>query len=157
MYNINSLFSIQTGLWNHQNTSGHPPLGVSGYSSTTIRKNIYYFGGYCCHGDGCCHNSLSSINVEDMTWTELFPTTDNDGPAKKYNSGIISFKTDNKEDCLLVVGGYYHKSPHNTQPGAHYTGNRTNESHIFNDTTGEYIIVSYYQTSYSVFLCEDDS
>ena len=79
-----------------------------------------------------------------MTWTELFPTTDNDGPAKKYNSGMISFKTDNKEDCLLVVGGYYHKSPHNTQPGAHYTGNRTNESHIFNNTTGEYIIVSYY-------------
>ena len=45
-------------------------------------KKIYFFGGYCGHGD-CCHNSLSSINVEDMIWTELFPTTDERGPAKK--------------------------------------------------------------------------
>ena len=104
-------------------------------------KKIYFFGGYCGHGD-CCHNSLSSINVEDMVWTELFPTTDERGPAKKYYSGIISFKTDNKEECLLLVGGYYYKSPRppNRQPGAQYADNRTNETHFFNITTGEYIL-----------------
>ena len=130
---------------------------MDSYSSTTIRKNIYYFGGYSSHGDGSCHNSLSCINVEDMIWTELFPTTTKDGPAKKYSSGLVSFQTNNKEDCLLVVGGYYLKSPHNKQPGARYADNRTNESHIFNVTTGEYIIIPYYKTSYSVFVCEDDS
>ena len=69
-------------------------------------KKIYFFGGYCGHGD-CCHNSLSSINIEDMIWTELFPTTDERGPAKKYYSGIISFKT---VTCWRLLT-YYYKSP----------------------------------------------
>ena len=93
-----------------------------------------------------------------MMWTEIFPTTDKDGPAKKYGSGMISFKTDNKENCLFVVGGYYEKSPHNKQPGAQYTDIRTNESHIFNITTSEYIYIipSYYhinnyKLSYNVY------
>ena len=72
---------------------------------------------------------------------------------KKSNSGMISFQTAKNEESLLVVGGYYVGSPKYKQPGAQYTNERTNESHIFNITTGEYIIVSYY----SVFLCEDDS
>ena len=76
---------------------------------------------------------------------------------KKSSSGMISFQTEKNEEFLLVVGGLYQKSPRYKQPGAQYTDTRTNESHIFNITTGEYIIVSYYQISYSVFLCEDDS
>ena len=76
---------------------------------------------------------------------------------KKSSSGMISFQTKNNEESLLVVGGFYQQSPKYKQPGAQYTKWKTNESHIFNITTGEYIIVSYYQTSYSVFLCEVDS
>ena len=76
---------------------------------------------------------------------------------KKSSSGMISFQTEMNEESLLVVGGLYQQSPKYKQPGAQYTDSRTNESHIFNVTTGEYIIVSYYQISYSVFLCEDDS
>ena len=76
---------------------------------------------------------------------------------KKSSSGMISFQTEKNEESLLVVGGDCEESPKYKQPGAQYTDGRTNESHIFNITTGEYIIVSYYQTSYSVFLCEDDS
>ena len=78
-------------------------------------------------------------------------------PVKKSGSGMISFKTEKNEESLLVVGGFYAQSLRYKQPGAQYTDNRTNESHIFNITAGEYIIVSYYQISYSVFLCEDDS
>ena len=153
MYNINSLFSIK-GLWSQQNTSGHPPLGVSGYSSTTIKKNIYYFGGWCGHGD-CRHNSLSSLNVENLVFTKLYSTNDHgSAPVKKSFSGMISIQTDKNEESLLVVGGYCQESPRYKQPGAQYTNCMTNESHIFNVTTGEYIIVLYYQTSYSVFLCE---
>ena len=76
---------------------------------------------------------------------------------KKSCSGMISFQTEKNEESLLVVGGYYQQSPKCKQRGAQYTKSKTNESHIFNITTGEYIIVSYYQISYSVFLCEDDS
>ena len=76
---------------------------------------------------------------------------------KKSYSGMISFQTEKNEDSLLVVGGLCQQSPKYKQHGAQYTDSRTNESHIFNITTGEYIIVSYYQISYSVFLCEDDS
>ena len=71
---------------------------------------------------------------------------------KKSSSGMISFQTDNNEESLLVVGGICQQSPRHKQSGAQYTGTRTNESHIFNITTGEYIIVSYYQVSISVFL-----
>ena len=46
---------------------------------------------------------------------------------------------------LLVVGGYYVNSPGYKQPGAQYTNSKTNEIHIFNITTGEYIIVSYFK------------
>ena len=74
---------------------------------------------------------------------------------------MISFQTEKNEESLLVVGGLCQQSPKYKQHGAQYqsmfSSTRTNESHIFNITTGEYIIVSYYQTSYSVFLCEDDS
>ena len=74
---------------------------------------------------------------------------------------MISFRTEKNEESLLVVGGcfrgYFVGSPTYKQTGAQYTDDRTNESHIFNITTGEYIIASYYQISYSVYSCEDDS
>ena len=89
---------------------------------------------------------------------KLYTTNEHESaPVKKSNSGMISFQTEKNEESLLVVGGFCERSPKYKQPGAQYTNDRTNESHIFNITTGEYIIVSYYQISYSVFLCEDDS
>ena len=63
---------------------------------------------------------------------------------KKSSSGMISIHADNKEKSLLVVGGYYGESPRYKQPGAQYTDGRTDKIHIFNVTTSEYIIVSYY-------------
>ena len=111
-----------------------------------------------CGHDSCCHNSLYSLNVENLVFNELYTTSEHESaPVKKSYSGMISFRTEKNEESLLVVGGYYGGSPKYKQPGAQYTDDRTNESHIFNITTGEYIIVSYYQISYSVFLCEDDS
>ena len=88
---------------------------------------------------------------------KLYTTNEHESaPVKKSNSGMISFRTEKNEDSLLVVGGFYLQSPRYKQPGAQYLqnmfgDNRTNESHIFNITAGEYIIVSYYQISYSVF------
>ena len=89
---------------------------------------------------------------------KLYTTNEHESaPVKKCSSGMISFQTEKNEDSLLVVGGLCQQSPKYKQHGAQYTDSSTNESHIFNITTGEYIIVSYYQISYSVFLCVDDS
>ena len=91
-------------------------------------------------------------------FTELYRTNDHkSAPVKKSSSGMISFQTEKNEESILVVGGNYEDLPRYKQPGAQYTSIMTNESHIFNITTSEYIIVSYYQISYSVFMCEDDS
>ena len=78
---------------------------------------------------------------------------------KKSSSGMISFQTEKNEESLLVVGGLCQQSPKYKQHGAQYMPSNfrrysTNESHIFNITTGEYIIVSYYQISYSVFCVQ---
>ena len=85
---------------------------------------------------------------------ELYATNDHESaPVKKSCSGMISFQTEKNEESLLVVGGNCEESPRYEQPGAQYTDDdTTNESHIFNITTGEYIIVSNYQISYSVII-----
>ena len=85
---------------------------------------------------------------------KLYTTNENESaPVKKTNSGMISFQTEKNEESLLVVAGVCEDSPRYKQPGAQYKSSiyrittLTNESHIFNITTGEYIIVSYYQIS----------
>ena len=64
---------------------------------------------------------------------------------KKSSSGMISFQTEKNEESLLVVAGYYVNSPGYKQPGEQYTNGKTNEIHIFNVTTSEYLIVSYFK------------
>ena len=104
-------------------------------------NNIYYFGGRCGH-DSCYHNSLFALNVKNLLFTQLCSTNDHESaPVKKSDSGMISFQTDKNEESLLVVGGFCEKSPRYKQHGAQYTSSMTNESHIFNLTTGEYIIL----------------
>ena len=93
---------------------------------------------------------------------KLYTTNEHrSAPVKKFSCCMISFQTEKNEDSLLVLGGACQHSPKYKQHGAQYQSifgsNTTNESHIFNIKTGEYIVISYYQISYSVFLCEDDS
>ena len=78
---------------------------------------------------------------------KLYTTNEHESaPVKKSYSGMISFQSGKNENSLLVVGGFCEDSPRYKQPGAQYKGicglTSTNESHIFNITTGEYIIVS---------------
>ena len=51
------VFNLEEGKWDTQDTTGQPPLGVRGYSCTSVGSNIYYFGGYCGH-DWCRHSTL---------------------------------------------------------------------------------------------------
>ena len=60
-------FTITTGIWSRRPTTGVPPLGVQGYSCTTINNSISYFGGGCHHDPiaGICNGYHNSINVLD--------------------------------------------------------------------------------------------
>ena len=81
-----------------------------------------------------------------MLFTQLYSTNDHESaPVKKSSCGMISFQAEKNEESLLVVGGVCEESPRYKQPGAEYTKWKTNESHIFNITTSEYIIVSYFK------------
>ena len=88
-------------------------------------------------------------------FTELYQTNNHESaPVKKSNSGMISFQREKNEEFLVVVGGEYEESPRYKQRGAQYHrifgGFVTNESHIFNITTSEYIILS--NIIFSIFV-----
>ena len=42
---------LASGRWEQKPTTGTPPLGVYGYASAVIGREIFFFGGYCGHGD----------------------------------------------------------------------------------------------------------
>ena len=95
------VFSFSTGRWSSQLTRGTPPQGVMGYSCTTSHSNIYYYGGWCGHGD-CYYNSLNVLNTLNMNWTLVQPN--NDSMMKKAYGGMISLDFD-KTEYLFIVGG----------------------------------------------------
>ena len=97
------IFDIITGKWNNQSTRGSPPLGVDGYFCTTVDDKIYYFGGYCGHGE-CFHNSLHELNISTFTWTQLQPTDDRIAVMKRSSGGMISTKGVGRR-YLLLIGG----------------------------------------------------
>ena len=124
--------------WEHHPTSGPTPLGVNGYASASIGRNIFYFAGYCGHGK-CEHNNLTALSVDDFTWRELFPTTDITGPMRKSQCGLVAIKGQ-----LLAVGGSAYSAPTHPSPSARYEKGLgafyTNEHNIYDMETGEYIL-----------------
>ena len=136
-------FYLTKGLWRKEPTSGIPPLGVVGYSCTSINKRLCFFGGGCWHDpiEGVCNGYHNSINVLDTTtlhWQQLSPTTD-DGAMRRADGGMISFSSDN-EDLTFIIGGHG-PVPKLRQPSASYQGLSpycyTNECNIFNATTSK--------------------
>ena len=135
------MFYLTKGLWQKKPTSGKPPLGVAGYSCTSINNKLCYFGGGCGHDpiEGVCDGYHNSINVLDTTtlhWQQLSPTTD-DGVMRRANSGMISFSCDN-EDLAFIIGGRG-SVPKSRQLSASYHESSssycyTNECNIFNTT-----------------------
>ena len=119
--------------WHHQPTTGEPPLGVIDYGCDNINHDIFYFAGHCGH-EGCDHNSLNVLNVDDFTWRCLYHDNDTAGPMKKSGCAMLSF-----QDQLLAVGGAGYSLPTNPSPSATYEKGvqyiYTNEHHIY-DTEG---------------------
>ena len=159
-------FTITTGIWSRRSTTGVPPLGVRGYSCTSINNSICYFGGYCCHGpiDGICngfHNSINILDTVTLRWNELSPTTDDSYVMRRAHGGMISFSS-NDEDLAFIIGGYG-CLPTTQQPNAIYDISlseycRTNECNVFNITTSKYYVLLYvhvlmYNVYYIIMYC----
>ncbi|XP_019860760.1 PREDICTED: kelch domain-containing protein 3-like [Amphimedon queenslandica] len=136
MTSLMDMCHLPTGKWEQRPTNGNPPLGVWGYSSVAIGKEIYYFGGYCGHS-GCYHNSLHSFNVDTFTWRELSPSTSDHGPMMKANCGMVALHSDG-EDYLVVIAGKGSSSNDalKNQPSAKYARSRCNEIHYYKISAG---------------------
>ena len=145
-------FTITTGIWSRRPTTGVPPLGVQGYSCTTINNSICYFGGYCRHLpiDGICnryHNSINILDTDTLRWNELSPTTDDSYVMRRAHGGMISFSS-NDEDLAFIIGGYG-CLPTTQQLNATYDTSllpghcTTNECNVFNITNSKYYVLLY--------------
>ena len=142
MCSVMEVCHLATGRWEQKPTTGTPPLGVRGYAAAAIGNEIFYYGGYCGHGD-CYHNSLHSFNVDTFHWEELSPTTTCHGPMMKGSCDMVAVQLDG-EDYLIVIGG---QGPPNapTQAGAQYSDTdgygkktRCNEIHYYKLLSGQY-------------------
>ena len=137
------VFTLKTGLWANKATEGIPPLGVMGYSCTSINYNICYFGGSCVHDpiDDVCdgyHNSIYMLNVNSLHWKQISPTSDNNSVMRRCWGGMISFG----DNSLFLIGGYgpYPTTPHHGATYSKSYGGQciTNECNILNTTTSKY-------------------
>ena len=121
--------------WEQYPTTGTPPLGVRGYASCNIGKDIFYFAGYCGH-ERCYHNSLFCLSTETLAWNELFSTSQTSGPMRKVYTALLSF-----DGQLLTIAGRGPEVPTNPSPQAKYSNGGgpvySNEHHIFNRERGQ--------------------
>ena len=69
------VFDIHNTSYNTIHTTGTPPNGVMDYSSCSVGRDIYYFGGRC--NRDCYHNNLFSLNTTTNHWTEVITTNNN--------------------------------------------------------------------------------
>ena len=141
MCSVMEVCHLATGRWEQKPTTGTPPLGIWNYASAAIGNKIFYYGGFCGHGN-CSHNNLHSFNVDTFHWEELSPTTPHHGPMMKYCCGMIAAQLDG-ENYLVVIGGRGPSSNTPTQVGAQYSDTvnylkRCNEIHYYKLSSGQY-------------------
>ena len=132
---------LASGTWEQKPTTGTPPLGVYGYATAVIGREIFFFGGYCGHGD-CYHNSLFSFNVDTFNWKELSPTSPHHGPMMKSRCCMVAIQLEG-EAYLVVIGGSSDTGQQpGTQRGAQYKSDLRyqycNEIHYYKLSSGQY-------------------
>ena len=127
------IYHHNTEKWMKQVTKGlHPPAGLDNGGCTISGQCLYLFGGE----DGVSdHGGLYELDINNWLWRKVCEG-DACGPGKKAGCRIISH-----QDRLLVVGGYYDKTPSSRQAGANYEGRWTNEVHSY-DLIRSKLIVS---------------
>ena len=121
--------------WDTVTTTGTPPAGTMEYGTTSIRNDMYVFGGRCDYDNNCCHNELHHLNTTNKVWRTI-PTTAV-GPMKKYSCGLISYSYQGS-DYLLTLGGRGQQPTQQQQHSLYIPYGRyyyTNEVHTMNITT----------------------
>ena len=137
-------FTASTGQWFARDTTGTPPLGVTGHSCTTINDHLYYFGGYCNH-DNCFHNNITRLDTISLQWRELEPTDATRPVMRRSCGGMLPFEH-NGIHYLLMIGGIgskpavqlpYFKYIESKPLGGRW---RTNEHSMYNLSLGNIIL-----------------
>ena len=130
-----------TGLsWSSITTTGVPPAAIMYYSCCTIGSKVYMFGGSCMPSD-CYHNDLFMMDVLSNKWSQIeYSNSSSTNPMKKHGHGMMSI-TNNKEEYLLIIGGFG-LAPASTTPNKEYiphptTPNKcyTSEVHLLSVTS----------------------
>ena len=123
------IYPHDTETWTREVTKGpHPSAGLYNGGCTLSGQCLYLYGGY---GGRSYHCDLYELNIKSWTWRKVCDGGAG-GPGKKEGCKMISY-----QDQLLVVGGFYGKTPSSRQAGASYEDGRTNEVHSYNLTTGK--------------------
>ena len=104
--------------WTLKPTTGTPPPGLCDGGCASIKKELYFFGGY----DGSSYvNDLCKLNIETFQWSEVHPRNDRTNwPMHKIGCGFsaINIRT------LCCFGGYNPSS------------RLTNEFHLYDKQEG---------------------
>ena len=104
--------------WSSLVTLGAPPAAIMFYSCCTIGSKVYMFGGSCMTND-CFHNDLFMMDTLSNKWSQIeYSNSSSTSPMKKCGHGMMSI-TNNKKECLLVIGGAG-LTPTSTTPNAEY-------------------------------------
>jgi len=122
-------YSHGTETWSRQLTKGlHPPAGLYNGGCTLSGQRFYLYGG---RDEKSHHGGLYELNPKMWMWRKVCGGGTG-GPGRKRGCKMISY-----QKHLLVMGGYYDKTPSSRQAGASYELGRTNEVHSYNLTTGK--------------------
>ena len=142
MSSVMEVCHLASGRWEQKPTTGTPPLGVYGHASAVIGREIFFFGGWCGHGD-CYHNSLFSFNVDTFNWKELSPTSPHHGPMMKRRCGMAAVQFKGEAYLVVIGGSKSDRQQPGTQRGAQYESDRystqyCNEIHYYKLSSGQY-------------------
>ena len=145
-------FSLSSGKWVVETTTGMPPLGIAGYCCSVIGDQAYYFGGYNCFQQGVPHNSITQLSIDTLHWKELQETNPDLPVMRKAHGGMVSFECNGKHH-LLIIGGIGF-APTKPVPATEYwlcqkddklinaaTLYQTNEHSIYNISAGMHYAV----------------
>ena len=125
------IYRRDTKKWTSEVTKGpHPPAELSDGGCTILGECLYLYGG---ENGRSYHGDLYELSIKNWMWRKVCVGSAGGGPGKKTGCRIIPYH----QYQLLVVGGYYGKTPSSRQAGARYEGGRTNEMHSYNLTTGK--------------------
>ena len=129
------VFDSSSGAWTAKQTTGTPPPGYKYGDSTSVDNVMYTYGGLGKHTSG----KLQAFDVTTLVWQLL----SEEGPMKKKGCAIADIKS------MLVLFGGQTSSPGAVQPGSQCVklGDYyyTNELHVYNLKTSEYISLQYWE------------